>query len=523
MLFSFLYTTLILFLFCFRGIRGDLFKESYGMDIDEPLSDVGVHRALDDLSQLQDGSKGLKDFTPISNKIYQNQTQFYSFNVNTTAGVGEYYQFLVFLSGNICSEPNSSDSKNNTRLFVNYSYNTSIFLNLRQSESVSFTNGYFQALAHIPLSYTHGASNTILYIAVTAPPTGDPSDTWHYQIGASQNDLVFQWDDRSWASLIDSDYSSALVVTGNLTYTAKLPNFDANLSRFSLYIYSYDKKDYFGSLNNSWCAVKNGPALLETSNFSSKYTNRSGALQQEFYIAGLNLSTKYIAYLISDLQGASIGGTLYQPFEFETMSDDTCKLIHDLDFCDKVAYSVPNSNLYTDDELKKVYDNNSKSLFSNFSKALQQIDCNTTKDAIYSPIRSCQDCADSYKSWLCAVTIPRCSTRNITGYRYRKADESRNDFINDVIQPRSDYFEILPCVNVCQAMVRDCPASFEFSCPRSNDSIQLSYYWDIPNEYSTCNYVGKIQRKSSLASTIASTNLWKMLLFAQLLTVVTII
>ena len=127
---------------------------------------------------------------------------------------------------------------------------------------------------------------------------------WNYEVGVSQNDLVFQWDDRSWASLVDTDEDSALIVTGNLTgsHLTNYSSMNATKSKYSLYIYSYDYRDYFKELNSSWCAIRNGPALFSTSYFESSFTDRGGGLQQQFYVPGLNSSTKYIAYLISDFQ-----------------------------------------------------------------------------------------------------------------------------------------------------------------------------------------------------------------------------
>ena len=62
--------------------------------------------------------------------------------------------------------------------------------------------------------------------------------------------------------------------------------------------------------------------------------------------------------------------------------------------------------------------------------------------------------------------------KNFTGYIHRNETNQRNEFLADVIQPNQDYYEVLPCVNVCQAIVRDCPANFGFYVPRK--MIQLN-------------------------------------------------
>lgn len=458
---------------------------------------------------LDRGSEGLQEFTPIRNTIKQTELQQYSFSVNTSTGLGAYYEFLIFITGNICDQPDDMLASGNQSLVVYYSFNASMFDNYELGTMVHFENGYFSALADVPIS---SGEDSILYIGVRAPESTNLTATWSYEIGVSQNDLVYQWDNRSFAQVVDTDDNLTLIVTGNLSSKAdlKISDFNTSLSNFQLFIYSYEDADHFKYLNSSWCAVRNGPALLSTNNFNTSYTTRGGALRQQFFVGGLNASTKYVGFLVSDFSGSKLGGAVYSKFEFETMSSSACSLIYDLEFCDEVAYSVPAlslDHLAERSSLAGIFDDRAKNLYANFSKALQQIACNTTMDAIYSPIRTCTDCARLYKNWLCSVTIPRCSTRNITGYVERQPNESRNTFITDEIVPPQNYFEVLPCVNVCQAIVRDCPSNFGFHCPRKNESIRLSYFWDIGAEYATCNFLGVPHAVKSGASR-ASTILW---------------
>lgn len=500
-----------------NGYKGEVYEIGFDLDIDQPLDSENIllpqlHKKQVIEGRRPGGSKGLQEFTPIRNSIGQSETQYYSFSVNTSTGLGEYYEFLIFLTGNICSQSDNVD-KNDTSLTVYWSFNSTMFQNLEIGSMSHFKNGYFQSLADVPSTNDDETEDSILYIAVRSPENTNTSSTWAYQIGVSQNDLVFQWDDRSWATLLDTDDASALIVTGNLTSSDNLnyTSLNASDSNYVLFIYSYDYNHYFDNVNSSWCAVRNGPALFSTSNFESSYTDRNGGLQQQFFVSGLNASTKYIAYLVADFKGTSFGGTVYQPFEFETLSSEVCQLVYDLEFCSQVAYSVPAANNSLKGELGTLYDNQAKSLYSNFSKALQQIACDTTDDAIFSPVKTCQDCANLYKNWLCSVTIPRCSTNNHTGYKYRGVGESRNDFINDEIQPVESYFEILPCVNVCQAMVRDCPADFGFMCPTTNLTISQSYYWDSGDDYVSCNFVGIADTSTSKAFKSAVLNWWMLI------------
>ena len=227
-----------------------------------------------------------------------------------------------------------------------------MFTNNEIGQMQLFKDGFFQGLADLPLTETTTTNNDtttttvpekILYIAVRAPENTNRTAQWTYQIGVSQHDLVFQWDDRSWGSIVDVDDNSALIVTGNLTKLSLGNYLDLNAtnSQFSLYLYSYDNKDYFQGMNNSWCAVRSGPVLVKPEEIETKFIARHGSIQQQFMVNNLNASTKYIAYIVMDFEGVEYGGAVLRPFEFETMDGTACELIYDLEFCDQVAYSVP--------------------------------------------------------------------------------------------------------------------------------------------------------------------------------------
>lgn len=446
----------------------------------------------------KDSQSGLEEFTPIKSTITQSQTQYYSFNVNTTQGLGDYYELLIFITGNICTQPDNLAEQNGgsgagadgsyngsaPSLAVYYSFDADMFGDLSLGKLAQFQYGYFQALAEVPIANATSAP-TVLYIAVRAPQNTDTAALWLYEIGVSQNDLVYQWDNQSWASLVDADHLSALVVTGNLSGNdgGDLSEYNVTLSRYLLLIYSDEYRHYFDLLNQSWCAIRSGPALFSTTQFESLFTYRGGGLHQQFYVPNLNESSRYRAYLVADFNGGSYGGAVYEPFEFTTMSSDACKLVYDLDFCDQVAYLAPNdgNRAMSGTELGQTYDDRAQMLYQNFSKALQQIGCDESDSGIFSPYRSCKDCATRYKDWLCAVTIPRCSTTNRTTYRHVAQGDNRNDWINSEIDPL-EHYEVLPCLGVCQQLLSNCPSDFGFACPDNDTS---SYQWE------ECNWVGQ--------------------------------
>jgi calcium channel MID1 len=181
--------------------------------------------------------------------------------------------------------------------------------------------------------------------------------------------------------------------------------------------------------------------------------------------------------------------------------DGNCRVIFDLPFCDSVAYAVPtnptNNTLNNLTTLSNIYDSNAAALYKNFSMSLQQIPCNTTETAQYSLASNCDDCARDYKTWLCAVTIPRCvdfTTPNIPEFSFLaprnigqqfpggtspdlsqqalgssnlsqvSLNSSRNPLIDTDIKP-GPYKELLPCQELCFNMVKSCPTSMGFRCP----------------------------------------------------------
>lgn len=455
----------------------------------------------------------LEDFVPVASTIVQGASQRYVFPVNFTDGIGEAYELLVFLTGTICAQPDGGNE-----LQVSFGFNE-----LYLGDGDSFKNGYFQGLAEVPaVNNDNLALYKNVYMEVRAPEHINRTAQWEYQVGVSQQDLVFQWSSQLFATVVDTDDTSALVVTGNLTEPEE--GQDALDSGYQLFVYEHGADNaHLSGLNNSWCAVRSGPALFSTANFSVSYTRRGGTLREQFYVKGLNASTRYTAYVVLDFKDSSLGGVVYRLFEIETMTSGACSLVHSLDFCSEVAYSVPalsHAQYRSNSELGALYDYHAQQLYSNFSKAMEQIACNTSAEAIYLPVRTCDDCRDSYKYWLCAVTIPRCLTRDLNYFVRREPGESRSDFINDVIAPNLTYYEVMPCIDICWSMVRDCPADLGLLCPKHNALVVKSYFWDVGANYSTCNFVGVQALVEGRAAAI-SVGFWMLLgAFASVMMVV---
>jgi calcium channel MID1 len=208
--------------------------------------------------------------------------------------------------------------------------------------------------------------------------------------------------------------------------------------------------------------------------------------------------------------------------------DDSCQVLFDLTFCDSVAYAVPSNKTFKTDDaaLKALYDDQAKTYYGNFNNSLAQVACDTTSQAQYSLARTCTDCANDYKRWLCSVLIPRCEDwsanddgsqpwlqpRNVNAplangslifdgnvskafnetIRDRFAfSKSRNPMIDEKIQP-GPYLEMKPCEDLCFDIVRSCPAQLGFGCP-NNAAREMSYGKRDPKENELqCSFPGAV-------------------------------
>lgn len=477
------------------------------------------------------------EWTPIISKMTPGKVDNYMFNINpesTGLGFAPSYEILIFLSGNICQQPTNSTD---LQIRVYYSFDEKMLSNISLGNFETFSNGYLEALQISPVNHTSNGTtlnSKNLYVSVRLwdlindkeVDKDDPniknltSTEWDYRLSISENDLVFQWDTRSWIDVLDTDSTSALISTGNVTDDGQIYSnytiYDPTL--YDLYLYTYDEYQKFLNVSElSLCAIKNGPHLVSSEGASAtnpplemlqetglkiqkRIAESSSGIAEQFYITGLTPNTTYAAFLTKKIgKGQSlsnVGGVLFDAEIFTTQTSDACSLIFGMSFCSDNAYSVPSSEFTNGNksDLAIEYDNIASALYSNFSKALQLVPCDADLDARYSPIRTCDDCATSYRDWICAVSIPRCSTTESSSYIYRSKTDNRNSYVNKFIKPTEDYYEVLPCIDMCYAIVRDCPSVFNFKCPDQESEPELLFQsyniFKQSSPFITCNFIG---------------------------------
>lgn len=117
--------------------------------------------------------------------------------------------------------------------------------------------------------------------------------------------------------------------------------------------------------------------------------------------------------------------------------------------------------------------------FANFTLSLGLFPCGTS---FYSYVRTCDESLLSYKDWLCAVTIPRCTDTGAPSSLLRTQEYGINgtllDARNELVPSISDmgqYSEILPCLSLCNEVDRTTPSILGWICPVKSENAAESY------------------------------------------------
>ncbi|KAE9989840.1 hypothetical protein EG327_002181 [Venturia inaequalis] len=455
----------------------------------------------------------------------------------------------VYISANTCVQPHVNlgglGSPPQLTLYVSSNESDITSTPIGDAMAFPFDQGY--------VSVQVNATGDVFFAVVADNLTTDFSGQWNYKIAASIDASYFYYEGSTpmiWS--VDTDSKSALLATLNLTDP------DINVSNtkslrqqwmdmiphppFTMKVYNASSPNLTG-IERSYCGLDKLDINPVTINYNMTTRGVGKNPKQQFYATGLQPGQNYTAILAFDgvnMTNSSVvagGGQLWQSIPFTTKTEDNCKIIYDLPFCDAVAYAVPtnpNNPSLTIEELRGTYDNYSSSLYQNFTNSLDQIQCHTAESSQYSLATNCDECKANYKLWLCAVTIPRCEDfsntvnsalkpRNI-GHPFpngttpvftiqdpsepRKIinspeslmvyNSSRNPMIDEIIKP-GPYKELLPCQELCFDLVQACPTALGFQCPKAEgyaggvlrDSYGTYNSSKVNvNDFVTCNFLG---------------------------------
>ncbi|KAJ5095119.1 hypothetical protein N7532_007410 [Penicillium argentinense] len=430
----------------------------------------------------------------------------------------------IYLSLTTCDKPDSNHSSPGSFPQLEFYYSTSEKL----TEPGPGKDSNYQNVATAVGGYVSLQLDTEndIFIGIAAPNSSVWTGKYGFEIAASVDDYFHSVDFNDpmlW--FIDADQSTALLVTNNMTQSARgSENYQQWMNvtpPYTMFAHDINNTALVG-LERSYCALNDLSQVGRISN-STEVGMTSRGLgnkpKEQFYLTGLSAKSTYNGILAMDGNGTKSGngivnggGKVYKSMNFTTKADDNCAVLFNLTFCSEVAYAVPSHPGMNVSTLRDIYDDYAQKYMRNFDKSLQQVQCNTSKESMFSLAVNCEDCEKAYRQWLCSVTIPRCAdfsnnapylqVRNAgqdfingsslpanSSYRKHKAtNNSRNHLIDEKIKP-GPYKEILPCKDICYDLVKKCPSSLGFGCPEGK-WMNSSYGYRDPNGDITCSYLG---------------------------------
>ncbi|RDA90571.1 hypothetical protein CP533_2595 [Ophiocordyceps camponoti-saundersi (nom. inval.)] len=459
----------------------------------------------------------------------------------------------LYISSNTCLQPSADGKKVNSppqlTLLVSNSSETAC-----GAQAAPPTDGESKVFSEGAVTYSLNMTGD-LFVGIKAPNLStDFRGIYNFEIGASPDDFLhrYEGEDRSELLWIDSDSSSAILATRNLTEDeSEIRRVMNQALPYELYV-SNDEAPSSAGLRHSFCGLRNTAQIRASQSSNSEpnapvktvITRRGpgGFPKQQFHFVSLNASSKYTGILVKkpregrlakrqdDRSDGGPGSVVFRSTEFETITGSNCKIVTDLEFCDEIQYAVPgNDQRFNNTALGKAYDDYARKMYANFEKVMMQIPCEAPRTSLYSLARTCKDCKAAYKKWLCTVSMPRCEdfssnnkftlARNVAqafpnGTKLAQdlrlpleqepfSNSSRNKFIDKEIRP-GPYKEILPCEDLCYEVVQSCPAKIGFKCPRPEfPGFETSYgRRDQDPATVSCNYPGEPRTPMSGAKTL---------------------
>lgn len=170
----------------------------------------------------------------------------------------------------------------------------------------------------------------------------------------------------------------------------------------------------------------------------------------------------------------------------------SCQLVHALPYCPKTAYAVPlpeppdNAPAYNASNLPDTLAAPLLAYLSNFTTSLLTLACGRDH---YSPLKTCADCQEAYRHWLCAISLPRCGEFPSTT-QPQQLQEQQHLLQQPALLPQpsgttprnaalgnsTGYTALLPCIETCNAADRACPIFLGFRCPSGESTTAQASY-----------------------------------------------
>ncbi|CAO1615946.1 unnamed protein product [Parajaminaea phylloscopi] len=382
----------------------------------------------------------------------------------------------------------------------------------RDSDAVAYAYGGF---AQIALNEDQKRELDDVWIGVWPPQWNwGVTGTFTIEVVATTSFPAVTLQHRYGAALDDTDTNNALLTTFNYT-AGSAPNVSLvvlpTTGQYSLPSPYYNSS--FCALSDAWRVFANtsaapGIVASETSRGSTQLREGHNRRTQ-FEVSNLEMATNYTAWLVemNSMPTGNISNSstvaLYPAVKLLTKRTPICRLVHDIDFCPQVAYSIPVGRGIPTEQALSVINATVSPNYANFSRTMSTFPCDDPDFGQYSTVRSCVDCKRAYQDWLCAVTMPRCtdplddplsqsaavldidsmngrqSNLNTDLLPYivnRNASTSRQKYFGGDLQVSETYGEVLPCLYTCLFVQRNCPGPLlAWSCPQWDITAQSDY------------------------------------------------
>ncbi|KAJ6570131.1 stretch-activated cation channel Mid1 [Mycena vulgaris] len=231
--------------------------------------------------------------------------------------------------------------------------------------------------------------------------------------------------------------------------------------------------------SNSLSSMQQTACMLLGQKSSGTVANQSLWLRDaagwrtEWLMTGLTAKTNYTAYVIQS--SYKVSGPIYFTTKSSTFS---CPLVSRLPYCPSISYAVPlpappsSQAMYDSTNLPESIATPLLSSLTNLTTTLTTFACGRD---FYSPLVSCADCQRAYRTWLCAISFPRCADAD-TAPSNAALLASQSPNARNAAFPGGDlYTQLLPCIETCTATDRACPNFLGFRCPLPRFNAAQSY------------------------------------------------
>ena len=202
---------------------------------------------------------------------------------------------ILYISLTTCLQPNPNNPKSEgapDQLKLYVSTNPG-------NQQPSLTNNDYAVPVDGGFGWLNISVKGDVYFGISAPSSNDFTGVYNYQLTASIDGFYASYINMTYLNFIDSDTSSALLYTNNVTNdNSSAQDFQEWMGgkpRFSIFAQNQDNPSILG-LQRSICALQDlADVRASTAGDTSMTLAGNGQPKQQFYVPSLNRSSSYYA------------------------------------------------------------------------------------------------------------------------------------------------------------------------------------------------------------------------------------